>query len=418
MSFPFSRRNQYGENAKKLEKLRASRREILENLQELHASIPQGSMDGVKKAMHATIRQLERIPQQAKTAFDNLSALREVEAESYRGFKFDHDLNRDARTPNIFSTLMVVQGTILAEGAVTAALLVSDGRLDVAIGGAYGLSIASVNVATGLLCGFLPGRYFGYRLRAVESWPSDWKIRAFARTSFTALCGVMGTLNFAAARVRATGSHEGIFNFDAVSLAVTFNDYFAIAIMTIGLIGGVLAIYKGWTGISDPVPGFSEAKWESTTDIDEAAQDLRDRYLDAAEALFESALDHLEDRVNDIEDTTDIYNELFANANDLIVAHNDNVEAAKEAAQAMEDAARESYRSIKKRKPPGTQLDLCTFDALEIPEPVREFVDPVEDCDASELRASLQSTYDRVTADIDEAFIVYSTHVSDFDLDQ
>ncbi len=268
-----------GAAPKLLQALRASIQKILETRyrREAERGAPAGSVESLKALADRAIATIKAITGKAVEGFWELGKQRDIATQAYRRFKIGHRIERQAQNPELATTAMVVGIFLLFEGCVGAGLFVADGKADIAVAFIYGFSVAAINIATGMVTGFFPCRYLGYRLRHQHPEPRDRRVRCTAWLGLTALLGVMLILNFSAGRVRATGSHKNIFDFETVSLLATFDDYYAIAIMVLGLLGGIVAIYKGWTGIQDPIPGYTAA-WRDTTEaIAKAAEDIHDQ---------------------------------------------------------------------------------------------------------------------------------------------
>lgn len=416
MAAPFFSRKFHETAAARLEHLRASKRDLLNKQRELAVLTSGGSLGASAQAIDAAISILESKIEEPNAAFDALSAKRDVATEGCRAFRLDQDIRRDAHTPSIVSTVLVAQAAILAEGMTTAGLMIADGKMDVIAGLMYGVSIAALNVWTGLLTGWLPGRHLLYRIDARDPKPRDRKIRIAAWGGFAALTGAMGLLNFAAARVRATGSHKNIFDFEAVGLLSTAGDYYAVAIMVLGVIGGVLAIYKGWTGISDPIPGFSELQRQATTAIDDAADDLRNRLLDSTEAIYDTTMEDLEILLDELDDAAERRHAEFVEINDEIVGHNHDVEAAKEKLLRLAEEERATREAIKKKTVRAPKIDLSAFNALKLTEIAMPDAEPENRFDAKALMARLESAFNQATAAVEGAFATFMAGVSAFDL--
>ena len=178
---------------------------------------PVGSLEPAHRAVEAAIRNLERIKDAAEAAMAQLAEQRLLRTQVYRQFKLDHGITRDARIPDILTTILIALVAMLVEGAATAALMVADGKMDIPAAAAYGMSVTILNYATGMFAGYFTARYLDHRADSPTPGPRDHRTRWIARAGFAALVGMLVLLNFGAARVRATGSHSGIFDFETAS---------------------------------------------------------------------------------------------------------------------------------------------------------------------------------------------------------
>ena len=189
-------------------------------------------------------------------------------------------------------------------------------------------------------------------------------------------------------------------------------------ILLLGAVGGLLAIYKGWTGISDPIPGFTEARREAEDSLIEAAQETCERYLDAAEATYETAKERLEDQVEALEEAQEERNEALAQLNDAIVAHNHAIASAIEQLQQLYDVDRASREYVKRKKQRGQKVDTANFEALRIPRIATPEAATVsaDSVDPAELMQRLDAAFDLTSAAIHEAHTVFQADVTAFDL--
>ena len=401
--------------------VRESHRHIEERVyREWNRQKPGGRLDLEKRAIASAIKQLEKIVARADAALAQLAAQRGIKKRAYRRFMIDHGVMRDARKPNIWTAVLVAQAAILVEGLGTAILMISDGKADVLEGAATGITVAGVNFAAGLFAGFFAARRLNYRIRSPFPEPRDRAVRGLAYAAFATITGFMVALNFGAMRVRATGEHADIWNWDTVSFGATFSDYPALVIAVLGAIGGCVAIYEGFGGLSDPIPGFTRARREAEEDINDAAEGIADRYLDAADTVFETNKDRIEDLVDALEEDEGSRTETFATLNDAINAHNHQVDAAIEEYRRLSDEDRVRIEFIMQKRERGRKLDVSAFEALRhspliVPEADSQAASGAA---AAEQMQRLDAAYELTCAAIEEAHTAFLADVSAFDLDE
>ena len=269
------------------------------------------------------------------------------------------------------------------------AILVSEGRMDVPAGLAFGLSFALVNIILGLLIGYLPLRYLSYR-SPLDLSASDGDARPDRRASLIRKLSAFGlaaglateaALIFGAARLRALGTHTGAYSFSEVGFWATFDDSLAVIIAVIGVCSVTLAVLKGHSGIDDPIPGFQDAYRQATADVDEAAEEIaeqaEDDIRDRSEAALEAAEDALTDAREALEDGTARYAEIAHS----IDRFNDNVLDARDAAGARARRDRGVAAYVTGR----TQALPTRFD----PAPYDELIQPGIEDEAATFRAAL-----------------------------
>lgn len=419
MSYPFFDRRQHEQVAALLSELRASRRAVADMCREAKglplARPPEASLGLLDHA----IAELERCATEFETDLEALAARRDVKAADYRRFKLDRDIERDAATPDLFATGVAVAIAGLAETAMTAGLFFADGKMDLPSSVTYGATFAGLNIACGMFNGYGPGRWLGYRLNAPEKLPGDSIKRAAGWAGFAGITTVMGLLGLAAARVRTTGHHSGIWDFSEVGFLQTFDDYFAIGLLVTAALGGAIAFMKGRSGIKDPMIGFSEIHAQATTQLAEDADDFHEQRLDALDAIFDPAMDRLEDVADLAEEDEESARDSGRAVTGAVLAHNDKVEAAMETVRRMALEARQKFEAVHKRTPPAARLDLSAFDALIVSPPEISTVAPPEGrVDAADLIMRLQAAYDRAMAAVNGANIRFRAGITKFDLNQ
>ena len=386
-----------------IDSLRAFERELkaaLATAQALQAAAPEPER-AVRIA--AAEKQLTQIQKRIRPAYARLLESKTARTEDYRRYQYDHGLDRPAKTPNRVTTALVAQIVILVEGAGTAALAISDGKMDVITGAIYGLTVAGLNVGGAMACGFFTARYLGYGLRAPEPDKLQTRVRWIARLGFLIFTGL---LNFAAARTRATGSPKDIFNFEALSLWATFGNYYAIALLTLGGLSALLGIYKGWTGISDPYPGFGEMRQAAEEAVDREAEGLRNRLLDEAERVFFAADDALTDAIAEAEGAAAERDAVLDDLRRGIPEHNHSVDAAIDKARCECAKAKHRRRRIKQTVDDRRKPETAALEALRIdPALITAHADITDQTTAlRDVQARLQAAFDACIAAIEEAY--------------
>lgn len=372
--FGYGRRNMdsvKSRAAQMLQPLRQDRSRIQSRIQEL-----QISSDTAKTPQH-TIREIEAatenvkvISEEAIMALGQLTKKRMAAFRSYRLFCFLHGVDRDPMVPDVLMTIFLALLFLLVEGCATAALMIMEGRIDIVEGFAYGISFAAVNITCGLICGYFPLRYLTYKVNSPVPSPGDAGVRSRALAGLVVLLFLMTLLIFSAARTRAIGSHSGIFDFEAVSFFATFNDSIALAIIAIGVLGTIVSVWKGYCGLSDPVPGLAEMHRQASEAVDAEAEDLleesEENILEVAEEAEEVGELAYEDHEQQREERAKQYAALC----DEIRTHNDNVLKSKDMLRVFADDmnAAEAFVDPHGREAEMPPLNLNPFDQLMIDE--------------------------------------------------
>lgn len=348
--------------------LRKSQRDVLGKIEVFRQECGAAFSGFAVAQAEAAVKQLKKIEGAAPGSFLKLRATREDAAAELRRFQAEHGLARPCKDPDRFVTVAIILICVFAEGLLTAGLMIGDGMMDVPSGLIYGLSAALVNICAGLLTGYFGLRYAGFKKRAPRPFPEDTRTRMIARTAFLFGVGTMLLLHVAAARVRALGTHHGIFDFDVIGVLATFNDYYGIAILAVGGAGSILAIYKGYGGLSDPVPGYSHARQIAEDTILDEGADLLDRTLDRIETVSGDVIQACDDAADDLEDAQADFDDDLGKIKDQIKRHNDRVQSAIDDLSA-EARAEESVNSyVQNRACEKQRFDLKSFHALLIDE--------------------------------------------------
>ncbi|MCB9931550.1 MAG: hypothetical protein H6844_19290 [Alphaproteobacteria bacterium] len=140
-------------------------------------------------------------------------------------------------------------------------------------------------------------------------------------------------LIFAAARLRALGSHEGVFEFSEIGALATYDDSLSLIITAIGTCSAILAIREGYVGLADPIPGYGEAYEQATGTIAAAGEEMADTAIDAIEEAAEDALEDAEDALDELLEAPREAEEQFLEIAGRIDAHNNAVTGAREEAR-------------------------------------------------------------------------------------
>lgn len=392
--------------ATRMKALADQRNGLRVRIEEARAPVPGlHSNDPRPETVKMAQARLKSIAGETDAIFRALEESRIERGKQLRAFKLDHGVTRDAHRPDRMMTVIVASLAILAEGMMAGGLMIADGKVDVFMGGLYGLCIAALNVITGMTTGFFAGRYLGYRRNAETPKIGDSRKRLMAWVGFGLGLAAVGLLNFAAARTRATGSHQDIFNFSEIGLWATFSDYYAIAIMVLGAIGALLGIYKGWTGITDPIPGYEAMDRAADDEVSALAEDTRDRLIDAADAVFERAEDTILDVTEERDALTEEREALRLDLVHDIPALNDNIEAEKEL-RVREATRAHDRRGFVDGKPlPFRKPDLKPLERLKIPESqIPELLSPANDNGGSDALAALEAAYAETIAAIETGY--------------
>ncbi len=335
-----------------------------------------GSLDEVPRALAACREAIEAILAQTKAALEKLGTERDAATDTFRLMQVSNGAFRSPKVPDRLNTLLLAMAFWLLEGGMAGAILISEGRMDVPAGLVYGLIFALVNIILGLLIGYLPLRYLAYRspvdLTASDSGAEqDRSARLIRRLSAFGLgagLAMEAVLIFGAARLRALGTHTGVFDFSETGFWATFNDSLAIIIAVIGTCSVVLAVLKGYSGLDDPIPGFAECHRQATADMDEAADSIADQADEAIEEACDTALGHAEDALADAQAATEDKAARIEDVARAIDRFNDNVRTAQEAAKARAQDNRRlaSFVTGRKQAAP-VQSGPDAYDALILP---------------------------------------------------
>ncbi len=352
----------------KLAVLRRSRQALVNRINGWVAINPAQEKTAAVEAAKDAVKSMAQCARNARTAMQRLAQKHLFKTQDYRAFQLEHGLVRHATMPDPLQAILIAVISILTEGSLTSVLLISGGHMDVIEGFAYGLTVAGTNVATGLTTGYFPARYAGYKVDAPEQTIRDRKVRILGQAGLALGLGVMATLHFVAARVRVTGEHSGIFNFDAIGFLDTFNDAFALSIIVVGAIGSILAFYKGYQGISDPVIGYTALRRECEDEIDTAAQDMAEDYLADVEEQFEAAAEGYATAIEGINTQTKGHTAALNSLRSDVAAHNTTVQTDIEQVHRDADAEHRNREFVEAKSISLAPIDCSAFEALIIDE--------------------------------------------------
>ncbi len=255
-------------------------------VEDFNSSRPDTAMAEIK--FEAKVAE-DAIAQAARNACERLVSIRETRWRAYQELRLMQWIYNTKRRPVLPDRLKngyLVGMFGLAEGLGAGALMAADGKMAPEIGIAYGLAFAGTNLMMAGLAGFI-ARYFHYRTMPGALDPDGRPMRIAAWTGFAATTCFLLLLLFSAARTRATGSHNEIFDFGSVSFLATFNDSLAVALIALGVVGSVIGAIKGYSGIYDKYPGFLQAQQAAQDRSDAVADEIVDSCLDTINSTYE-----------------------------------------------------------------------------------------------------------------------------------
>lgn len=356
-----------------------------------------------------------------QAAFAKLGLRRQAKGTHFRFQAWLNGITRNVTTPEWSDTLSILMVFWLFEGGLTGTMMIAEGRMDVRTGFSYGGVFALVNIITALITGYYPLRYLTYRLNSPEPEPHDHIIRKVALGGFVFSIFTLLVLIFSAARVRALGTHDGIFDFTAVGFFETFNDGIAIIIIVIGLASSFIAIVKGYSGFSDPVPGLSQARRDAEDGINEQALDIIDDYAELADKAADGAIERVETSLDDIEDITADKRQRFSQASAAIDAHNNHIHEVKGRLSAKHRGRIHIKEALSGKRCACLPLDLKAFDALLLEPLDLGLLDKCSDMSADIERirsrlSDLESLHANAIAELNAAHTDFLASAPDLDI--
>ena len=258
---------------------------------------------------------------------------RTVACRELRYFRLINEIHHTAASPVIINTLLIIGPLMSIEGIAMGITMMANGDLNPVPAVGYGLVFSAVNVALAVSAGFFCTRYLTYRVHSKYPEARDEKIRKLARYGLAAHLGILALLVFSTLRVRATGSHEGIFHFGEVGFLATFDNGFTLAILGISFLSTVIGVYEGRKGFSDIVPEYTEVQRRAEIIIDDQAEALVDDTMESLEDHAQSAGDDVLDRVEEREESLNGFNDALNAIHGEIVQYNNQVLSAKDEAR-------------------------------------------------------------------------------------
>ena len=269
----------------------------------------------IKNTSDIAIAMLLNVLFQARTA-----ACREL-----RFFRVANLIQHSAASPLVVNTLLVITPLFSLEGIAMGITMMSAGDMNPIPALGYGLVFSAVNVALAVSAGFFCTRYLTYRLHNKYADEQDAKIRDLAKYGLAAHFGLLLLLVFSTLRVRATGHHEGIFDFSVVSLPETFDNGFTLAILAISFLSTIVGVYEGRHGFSDIVPGYSAVQRRAETHVDDQAQDLVDNTLESMGEHTDDSIEELSERIHQRKSDFDSYNAEIHDLHAAFIEFNNDV---------------------------------------------------------------------------------------------
>lgn len=349
---------------------RASKRDIEAQQRQLVDGVNSPATEGIVAIITGIVAYMQAHLGRFQVAAQTFTTRRDNAAQYLRAFQLDHGLGRPASKPDLLMAILQVMFCGLTEGAMAGALMVGEGAMLPVQGLMFGMVFAFINIAVAIT-----GSFYGlrYALNTNVAKSSNGSI-AFRRVGGWACFGVslliVTLLVVTASRVRAVGSHHDIFSWDKVGFLQGFNDGFAVALLALVIVSSFIAYAKGYSGFSDPVPGYTKARRDVEDDIIAAMSGLREQFVQDVDDAFEEAEDQALHAIDEaeayLEDTEDNLSALIQN----IAAHNDTLESAKDTLRQQADIQARNYEAVTRQAPVVVpDLELEAFDALRLEPP-------------------------------------------------
>jgi hypothetical protein len=276
------------------ERLAFERADLMARIADQNVAPAMLTADDVKNTVDGLVMRMSRIAEKAEAAIDAVADKRLEIAAPLRRFMLDRGITRPARKTNRIKTALILQGCFAVETTATAGLLAGDGVMGIVPALLTGTIFSATNIALAAATGYFGLRGATYRLDAPQPERWDKRIRRVSAIGSAGAVAAMAGLHFAAARVRVTGEHAGIWDWEKVSLAGTFSDYYAIALLAIGALSSLLAMREGWGHIADPIWGYTEITTASENQINDALDQAFDDGVSQLDTAMDSAIDHVE----------------------------------------------------------------------------------------------------------------------------
>lgn len=399
----------------------AGRAAIQNDIRQLEHEAAPPSVPELDRQVEQAFETIRKTTENAQAALAKLSVRRQAKAQYFRFLAWLNGITRNIITPDPYNTVFIVMVFWLLEGLLTGTMMIAEGRMGIVIGFAYGLVFALVNVIVAVLTGFYALRYMTYRAKSPEPEDNDRLIRRVALGGFAFAILILLVLIFSAARVRALGTHHGIFDFETVGFFQTFDDGIAIIIIVIGIASSFIGIIKGYGGFADPVPGLSQAKRDAEDGINEQAQDIVEDYSGLIEDAVESVAERVEDSLEDISEITANRRERFSQASAAVDAHNNDIQQAKGDLSAKHNLRVRIKEELTGKRCACPPLDLSGLDALLIDPPSLNLLDKSPDmsADIERLRGrilDLEAFRDQAIIQIKTAHAEFLASAPDLDI--
>lgn len=258
---------------KPFNKLDSQRRKVLANAN-------QSTPEKIDAQQEDAAQSIERVVGSTANVLTNMADAAGLANRSLRNFQAENRLTRPVHEPNPLVTALLLMIGWVVETVFTATGLFADGHVGIVPALGFAVTFATVNIGIGLAAGFTL-RFVNFRQNAIMWTPGIRWVRWTARGAFGVLLGVAAVMIFTGGRVRVTGGHEAVFDFGSVSFGATFNDGLALVVMVAAALSVAVAVAKGFSGFSDPVPGYAV-------------------HAHAGDAILGAAEDHVEDALEDI----------------------------------------------------------------------------------------------------------------------
>lgn len=383
-------------------------------------SLMQGALNNAKKVSKNSLQAISNLFKDTKQAIESRAGIATTEllslkkqkqraGEAKRRFEYDFQIESPVQKPDRLKTFSIVGIGFILETGITFALFVAEGFMDFIPALATGAAIAFINTAAAMTAGYFGGRYVTYGIDAINPTSRQKRIRRYAFCGLVFAFINIVTLHIGAARVRVTGSHSGIFDFSEVSFFATFNDYFALALITLGIIGALIGFYKGRNGLNDPRGGYAEVALNSFTAIEKTADDIYDNAVLDVEDSYNSICDEIEDFFESYETNCSSQSGAQIELSNAIENHNDNIENAIALVASTYNAEAKRLSIIKGHEVAPKEPNIAAFEALRVEHiPSNDNTDQSasdEDSISKEqLLAELTDAYRQALAAIEQAY--------------
>ena len=349
---------------------RARKRDIEARLRQLVGGANSFAVQGIVATVAGIVAYMQAHLGRFQAAAQTFTTRRDNAAQYLRAFQLEQGLRRPATKPDPLKAILLVMICGLTEGAMAGALMVGEGAMLPTQGLMFGMVFAFINIAVAITGSFYGLRYgLNTKAAAGSNGSKDFRrLGGWACFGFSLLIVIL--LIVTASRVRAVGSHHDIFSWDKVGFLQGFNDGFAVALLALVIVSSFIAYAKGYSGFSDPVPGYTKARREVEDDIIAEISALREQYEqdvdDAFEETEDQALDAIDDAEAYLEDIEDDLNALIQD----VAAHNDALESVKDMLRQQADIQARNYEAVTRQAPEVVpDLELSAFDALRLEPP-------------------------------------------------